>query len=102
MPWRDNGGIERRELGGAWQLQLHAYLYPFYYIDYTLAQVCALQFWMRSEQDRAEAMRAYVALCERGGEAPFQALTKGAGLRSPFEDGCLAEVVGHARGVLGI
>ena len=45
-------------------------------------------------------MSAYVGLCARGGEAPFQQLAKGAGLTSPFDDGCLAAVVGEARELL--
>jgi len=48
------------------------------------------------------ALTSYVALCKRGGEAPFQHLTTGAGLRSPFEDGALDEVVEKAAATLGI
>ena len=102
LPWRDYGDLARPGEGGFWQVQLHVYRYPFYYIDYTLAQTCALQFWKRSEEDFAEAMEAYVALCRRGGEAPFQELVKGAGLISPFEPGCLSDVVTHARERMGV
>jgi len=102
LPWRDYGGIERLEQGGFWQMQLHIYNIPFYYIDYTLAQVCALQFRARAERDPAEALDAYVALCGRGGEAPFQELVRSAGLESPFHEGCLESVVGAARGWLGL
>jgi oligoendopeptidase F len=73
---------------------------PFYYIDYVLAQTCALQFWVRAERDRDAAMADYVALCRRGGAAPFRNLVASAGLTSPFEEGCLAEVVDAARAVL--
>jgi hypothetical protein len=45
-------------------------------------------------------MADYVALCRRGGEAPFRSLVASAGLTSPFEEGCLAEVVEAARAVL--
>jgi len=65
---------------------------PFYYIDYCLAQTCALQFWRRAESDRAEAMAAYRDLCGLGGSQPFTGLVAGAGLVSPFEPGCLADV----------
>ena len=75
---------------------------PFYYIDYTLAGVCAMQFWVKAEQDRAAAMEAYKALCSRGGEAPFQDLVRSAGLISPFDEGCLDEVAAHAGTVLGV
>ena len=52
--------------------------------------------------DFDEALTSYVALCKRGGQAPFQDLTKGAGLRSPFEDGALDEVVAKAAETLAI
>lgn len=102
MPWRDWGDCAYGAAGGRWQLQRHIYLMPFYYIDYTLAQTCALQFLERARTDRASAMADYVALCRRGGEAPFQDLARGAGLESPFDDGCLAGVVNEARSVLGV
>jgi len=38
-------------------------------------------------------MKQYVSLCQRGGGAPFQQLVRSAGLKSPFEKGCLEEVV---------
>ena len=83
-------------------MQRHIYLSPFYYIDYTLAQTCALQFWVRSQSDPAGAMQAYIALCRRGGEAPFQDLARSAGLVSPFDEGCLTEVVQQAGRALGV
>jgi hypothetical protein len=69
-------------------------------VDYVLARTCALQFWVRAQRDPDAAMRAYVRLCARGGEAPFQELARSAGLTSPFEDGCVAEVVTAARAAL--
>ncbi|MCC6465803.1 MAG: M3 family oligoendopeptidase [Planctomycetes bacterium] len=97
LPWRDYGDLPHVKDGGAWQQQRHIYLSPFYYIDYVLAQICALQFWVRADEDRPAAMRDFVKLCERGGEAPFRELARTAGLRSPFEPGCLAAVVKKAR-----
>lgn len=91
------GDIEHPRSGGIWQRQAHVYRSPFYYIDYTLAQVCALQFWVRAEADPKQALADYVALCKLGGSAPFQELLRSAGLRSPFEKGALDEVVTHAR-----
>ena len=102
LPWRDYGDLPHVAAGGFWQFQRHIYLSPFYYIDYTLAQTCALQLWVRSQKDPQGTLDAYVALCKRGGEATFQALAKGAGLISPFKKGCLKEVVDQAKGALGI
>lgn len=93
LPWREYGDLPHVAAGGAWQMQRHIYLSPFYYIDYTLAQTCALQFWARSRRDFPAAMRDYLTLCRRGGEAPFQALAQSAGLVSPFAPNCLQEVL---------
>lgn len=100
LPWRDWGDLAYPARGGRWQHQRHIYLMPFYYIDYVLAQTCALQFWVRAEHDRDAALADYVALCRRGGAVPFRTLVASAGLTSPFDAGCLAEVVAAARAAL--
>lgn len=102
LPWRDYGDLPHVARGGFWQFQRHIYLSPFYYIDYTLAQTCALQLWSRAEQDRPATFAAFLALCRRGGEAPFQDLARSAGLTSPFQPNCLSDVVRQARATLGI
>jgi M3 family oligoendopeptidase len=101
LPWRDYGDLPHVADGGFWHFQRHIYLNPFYYIDYTLAQTCALQLWVRSQRDYAGTIEAYVRLCRRGGEAPFQELARSAGLVSPFQQGCLRDVVDLARQSLG-
>jgi M3 family oligoendopeptidase len=100
MPWLDYGDLAYPAKGGRWQAKQHIYNSPFYYIDYTLAQCCALQFWVRARRDGAAALEAYVGLCGRGGSAPFQDLVRSAGLVSPFADGALADVVKEAEAVL--
>jgi len=102
LPWREYGDLPHVSQGGFWQFQRHIYLSPFYYIDYTLAQTCALQLWSRAEKDRPATFAAFLALCRRGGEAPFQELAKSAGLVSPFEPNCLGDVVRQARITLGV
>jgi M3 family oligoendopeptidase len=101
MPWSDYGDIGYLAKGGRWQAKHHIYNSPFYYIDYTLALCCALQFWVKSLHDPKAALDDYVALCARGGSAPFQELVKSAGLVSPFAPGALAEVVREAEAILG-
>jgi M3 family oligoendopeptidase len=93
LPWRDYGDLAFPAKGGLWQEKRHIFTAPFYYIDYTLALCCALQFWAKAERDRPATLEAYVALCARGGEAPFRELVRSAGLRSPFEGDALGEVV---------
>ncbi len=97
MPWRQYGDLSYPASGRRWQLQRHIYGMPFYYIDYTLAQTCALQFWVQANTDRRDAMERYINLCTRGGEAPFQELAQSAGVISPLREGCLKDVVKKAR-----
>jgi M3 family oligoendopeptidase len=93
MPDLDHDDMEFLKSGGTWQRQLHIYQCPFYYIDYTLAQTCAFQFWMKNEENPEQAWEDYYRLCQAGGSLDFTGLVELAGLKSPFEDGCLKEVV---------
>lgn len=79
--------------GGYWQMQSHIYQSPFYYIDYTLAQICAFQFFIRDKQDHAKAFADYVKLCRAGGSKSFSELVSYAELRSPFETNCVMDVL---------
>ncbi len=94
LPHRDYDGHEYLEAGGFWQRQAHIYASPFYYIDYTLAQICAFQFWKRSRENFEEAWKDYVHLCSLGGSLSFTNLVREAGLISPFEQGCVESVIG--------
>ncbi|WP_188454215.1 M3 family oligoendopeptidase [Virgibacillus oceani] len=94
LPHRDYDGIPYLEAGGFWQRQGHIYEVPFYYIDYTLAQICAFQFWKRSRENREEAWNDYINLCKLGGSKSFLGLVESANLRSPFKEGCVESVVG--------
>ena len=93
LPNRDYDDIEFPKSGGIWQGQLHIYQMPFYYIDYTLAQTCAFQFWIKSIENREKAWDDYVRLCKAGGSLSFTGLVELAGLELPFKDGCLKSVV---------
>ena len=97
LPGRDYGDLPHVGDGGLWQGQSHIYEVPFYYIDYTLAEACALQFWVHSREDFDAALERYVALCRRGGSLPFRQLTESAGLIPPFQRGSLEAVVEHVR-----
>lgn len=94
LPHKDYDGNEYLENGGFWQRQGHIYNSPFYYIDYTLAQICAFQFWKRSRENQEEAWADYVKLCKLGGSMSFTKLVEAANLISPFEAGCVESVVG--------
>jgi M3 family oligoendopeptidase len=97
LPHRNYDGNTFLEEGRFWLKQSHIFNSPFYYIDYTLAQICAFQFWMKDRQHHARAWRDYVRLCKAGGSKSFLELVKLANLRSPFDDGCVESVVGEIR-----
>ncbi|NEW06571.1 M3 family oligoendopeptidase [Paenibacillus sp. SYP-B3998] len=90
--YEDNAYLEN---GGFWQQQSHIFKSPFYYIDYTLAQICAFQFWKRSNEAPEQAWQDYLKLCKEGGSKSFTELVDVAGLISPFEEGCVSSVIGH-------
>jgi M3 family oligoendopeptidase len=100
LPWRDWGDLKHPASGRRWQAQQHIYGGPFYYIDYTLALTCALQLWTIATADRDAALQIYLQLCRGGGTLPFRSMLERAGLHSPFDDGCLENVVKNADAVL--
>lgn len=93
LPWRMNDKTPFLEEGRFWQRQGHLYRTPFYYIDYALAQVCALQFWKDSNSDFREAWSRYVHLCSLGGSKSFLHLLREVELSSPFKDATIIDVV---------
>lgn len=99
-PDLDWGDLPHGPQGRRWQAVRHLFSTPFYMIDYALAQTCALQLWSLARRDPEQAMERYLALCRIGGEAPFLELMAGAGLRSPFEPGLLAELMSEVREAL--
>ena len=92
-PWRNYEENEMLEKGTWWFRQSHIFATPFYYIDYTLAQACALQFWLRLHKKDKHAFEDYYAICKVGGTKTFTQIVKLANLKVPFEDGCLQEVI---------
>ncbi len=102
LPWRDYDGVPFLEEGGFWMQKQHIFLYPFYYVDYALAQVCAFAFYGRMKQDQKSAWNAYLALCKAGGSKGYFELLKLAGLDVPFEDGAVEKAVRHVIEELGL
>ena len=98
LPWVNYGDLEFPAHGSFWQVQSHIYNSPFYYIDYVLAETCALQFWKKARQDRKKALADYMAICTPGGSQSFLQLVKTGGLRNPFEPGVLSGLVSDAGG----
>ena len=93
MPWRDYDGNEFLEQGGFWMQKQHIFIYPFYYIEYALAQMGAFEFYGRSKVDRTEAWNAYLELCRKGGSIGYFDLLASAGLSNPFAEGTVKKII---------
>ena len=76
-----------------WHKQLHIFLYPFYYIEYAIAQLGALQVWRNALQDQEKAVADYRAALALGGSRPLPDLFGRAGARLIFDADGVAELV---------
>ena len=91
-PYLDFADLPFYSRGAGWQRQLHIYECPFYYIEYCLAQTMSLQFFSAHRKDAKAAWEKYLAFVKLGGTKTFLDLVASAGMRSPFEDGCLKDI----------
>lgn len=71
----------------------HIFLFPFYYIDYALAQMGAFEFYGRMKENRQEAWKDYCRLCRAGGSRGYFDLLELSGLTSPFKEGAVRRMV---------
>lgn len=93
LPHRDYKDNDFLNSGGFFFKQAHIFQSPFYYIDYTLAQVCAIGLFRMSLEDHDKAMETYLDLCKLGGSKSFLDLVASTGLKSPFADGTMEAAV---------
>nr|WP_300816564.1 M3 family oligoendopeptidase [uncultured Acetatifactor sp.] len=92
-PHQDYGDDPFFGKGGFWQRQQHIYTSPLYYIDYSLAQSCALQYKVKMDADFEGAWASYLKLCRLSASDFFTNMVKEVGLDSPFEAGCMKNIV---------
>ncbi len=93
LPFKDYDDDSFMDKGTYWFRQGHIFSSPFYYIDYTLAQICAYQYFIMSQKDHEKAFESYLALCKLGGSKPFTGLLESAKLLSPFAEGTIGEII---------
>ena len=86
-------GCAYMEKGRRWLTQAHIFENPFYYIDYTLAQVVAFEFFNLDRKNHELAWKRYVKLCKMGGRYPFLTLLKKDHMKSPFDEGTLQKSI---------
>ncbi len=99
----DWSGLEE-ERAYLWHRQLHIFEVPFYYIEYGIAQLGALQIWKRFKCSPREALDLYKKGLSLGGSRPLPELFSAAGIRFDFSKEMIAplidEVVQQWRGCL--
>jgi oligoendopeptidase F len=92
IPGVDWSGLEDARVTG-WQRKLHIYKIPFYYVDYGLAQMGAVQVWRNALKDQAGAVRRYREALALGGTRPLPELFAAAGAKFAFDAATLGELV---------
>lgn len=91
-PFVDWSGLENYQRRG-WHRKLHFFEAPFYYIEYGIAQLGALQVWMNSRRDYADAVAHYRNGLALGGSRPLPELFTAAGLKFDFSEKTLRPLV---------
>ena len=100
MPWRKYENDPFMERGGYWYHKIHIFLYPFYYINYTLTTMGAMEFKKRYAENKEEAFKDYLTLCDIGGSLSYLESLKAAHLHVPFEEGSVANAISYAQDIL--
>jgi len=97
MPWRAYDADDFFDRGGYWYHKIHIYLYPMYYINYTLTTMGAMEFKKKEKEDHARAWADYLNLCKCGGSMSYLETLRYANISDPFEPGSVERAVGVAR-----
>ncbi|NLE64690.1 MAG: M3 family oligoendopeptidase, partial [Elusimicrobia bacterium] len=92
----DWSGLEP-ERAGLWHRQLHIFEVPFYYIEYGIAQLGALQIWQMFRRDPQAAVKGYKTALSLGGSRPLPELFSAAGIRFDFSGQIIASLIGDVR-----
>jgi oligoendopeptidase F len=88
----DLGGLEKYDRQ-SWQKKLHIYEVPFYYVEYGIAQLGALQVWKNSLADYAQAVAMYRNGLALGGARPLPELFDAAGCKFDFSEATLRPLI---------
>ncbi len=92
-PYVSYDGIPFYGEGAGWQKQTHIYKTPFYYIDYALAQIMAIQFFSIFLHDQDKAFELYFKLISYGSKKTFTELIEALNMSSPLQENTVRQVV---------
>jgi oligoendopeptidase F len=93
MPGVDWSGLEAEMMTG-WHRKQHIHRAPFYYVEYGLAQLGAVQVWRNALKDQAASLANYRRALALGGTKSLPELYRAAGAKFAFDAGTLREAVG--------
>lgn len=96
LPGIDYRGLQAEKESG-WQRKGHVFGAPFYYVEYGLAQLGALQIWRNALADQSGAVAAYRSALALGYTRPLPELFAAAGARFAFDRPLLAELMALIR-----
>jgi oligoendopeptidase F len=88
----DWSGFDQERIA-RWYQQPHFFSSPFYYIEYGIAQLGALQVWRNSLRDHGEAVRSYRSALALGATKRLPGLFAAAGARLIFDPKGVKEIV---------
>ena len=101
MPWRSYDGNAFLESGGFWMQKQHVFLYPFYYIDYALAQLGAFSLYQKQTKGE-DAWGAYLTLCSMGGKYGYFDTLSRAGIPIPLKEETVKATAEFAEKQIGV
>lgn len=100
LPWRKYGENEFLNRGGWWYHKLHIYLYPFYYINYTLTTMGAMEFKRKNAENHEQAWEDYLRLCAVGGSKSYLETLAYANVSNPFLPGSVEKSMSYVKEIL--
>ena len=100
-PGIDFTGYEQYK-AARWYAQGHIFDMPFYYIDYAVAETGAMQIALMDEENHDKTVQAYLGLCRIGGTKSVLDIFKSVGMRSPFDENLMRDLMKHASKVLAV
>ena len=100
LPYRKYENNDFLEKGGYWMCQHHIFENPFYYLDYTIAQVAALQFYLESRKRWRKTFKKYLNLDMIAGTKPFREILKEANIENPLDGDNVKKVASSISRVL--
>jgi M3 family oligoendopeptidase len=93
MPYKDYSGNQYLESGGYWQKQGHIFSVPFYYIDYTLAQMAAFEILIKAQENPQGLWKDYQRICDVAGSQSYTKILKEGNLRNPFKLNAISSIM---------